>query len=85
MSAELQWPEMRRGYPRISYPRISGQATVEYFLLFAVIALICIVTLTSFDEGWRGTVQQLVGKAAENMSSEDPNAGNIIPLGQHGL
>ena len=80
MSAQPQWPEIRRGYPRSS-----GQATVEYFVLFAVIALICIVTLTSFDEGWRGAVQQLVGRAAEKMSSEDPNAGNIIPLGQHGL
>ena len=51
-----------------------GQVAIEYFMLFAVVAVVCIVTLTAFDDAWRGTVQQFVGRAAERIAREDPNA-----------
>lgn len=54
-----------------------GQVVIEYFILFAVVALACVVTLTTFDDGWRSTLQGFVGRAAEYVSGErisDPNA-----------
>ena len=41
-----------------------GQVTLEYFVLFAVIGLLTVLSLTQFDEQVTGTLQGLFRSAA---------------------
>lgn len=57
--------------PGVQRPlRLQGQVTVEYFLLFAAIALVTILSLTAFDENVRGTLQGFVGAAAARIGTQ---------------
>ena len=48
--------------------RQMGQVTIEYFLLFAAIALVTIISLTRFDDRIARTVRDFFGSAARCMS-----------------
>ena len=54
-----------------------GQATLEYFILFAVIALATVVGLgTTFHADIKTALQDMVDVAARKITEPDGNTGN---------
>ena len=57
-------------------PKRAGQATLEYFILFAVIALATVIGLgTTFHTDIKTSVQDMVGVAAQKIAGPDGNTG----------
>ena len=53
-----------------------GQATLEYFILLAVIALATVIGLgTTFHTDIKTSVQDMVGAAAQKVAGPDGNTG----------
>lgn len=46
-----------------------GQVVIEYFILFAAIAVITIVSLTQFDDEIKNTVQGFFNAAANDIAN----------------
>ena len=49
--------------------RQSGQVTIEYFILFAVVAFATLLAFASFRNGVRAALESGVGAAAEEMAT----------------
>ena len=47
----------------------SGQVVLEYFILFAVVALLTLVALSNFDENVRQSVAGFFATAANKMAN----------------
>lgn len=56
--------------------RRGGQATLEYFLLFAAVAALTIVGLTRFDEDVRATFEDLFQAAARKIAPMRTDGNN---------
>ena len=64
------FPQMISGDPRFDQ-RLSafkGQVTLEYFMLFAVVAILTLIGFTSFDQGIRTSLQGFVNAAAAKLA-----------------
>ena len=48
-----------------------GQVTLEYFLLFLVVALVTIVSIATLDNDVAATYQNVLTSAAANMPLDD--------------
>ena len=58
-------PIGNRFQPRASSLEQWGQVTIEYFILFAVVALLTVAGLTTFDDDVRQHMQELFTTAAD--------------------
>lgn len=56
---------------RLRLARDRGQVTLEYFLLFLVVALVTLVSLTTFHKDVATTFENLFTKAASKMPLDD--------------
>ncbi|MBI3319023.1 MAG: hypothetical protein HYZ89_00320 [Candidatus Omnitrophica bacterium] len=54
--------------PVVTGKWLDGQVTIEYFILFAVMAMLTIVGLTSFQGGIKTSFQGFVNAAAEKLA-----------------
>ena len=48
--------------------RVKGQVTIEYFILFAVVALLTLAGLTTVDDQVRTRLQEFFRKAANDIA-----------------
>jgi Flp pilus assembly pilin Flp len=46
----------------------NGQVTLEYFIIFAVVAFVTIVTVTTFDDAVKTALQDLFNAAANKIA-----------------
>ena len=46
-----------------------GQVTVEYFILFAVVAAVTLIGLSTFDDQVKDTMKELAHAAANNIAN----------------
>ena len=53
---------------KIQHNQLNGQVTLEYFVLFAAIAAITIITLTNFDNTIKSSFQGFLNAAAAKIS-----------------
>ena len=54
---------------------VSGQVTLEYFLLFAALAIVTLIGLTNFDDRVKGSLGGWVNSAAANMAARGATDG----------
>lgn len=53
----------------ISRTQDQGQVTIEYFILFVIVAMLTLIGLTSFDGDIRTSLQGFVDAAAANIAN----------------
>ena len=65
------WPTPSQSRPprqALQAGRGGGQVTLEYFLLFAAVALATLITISTFDDGVSASLQHLVNDAAAKIA-----------------
>ena len=60
---------MRRSLKTMTRATQRGQVTIEYFILFAVIALLTVASISTFDDQVRQTFQSFFGSVAHAITN----------------